>query len=231
MSVEEFMKSPSVDLLLTFKKDDLLAIGKRLELEVARSMRKANLVRLIAEHMVANDVLPEEVMDQLPPPPLEMSQAQLELENTRIMVQAETERAKAQAMAQIEKARIEADALLQKARIDQDIRLKELADKQACDEARRNEFDLPKQVRLVPPFNEAEIDMYFQHFEKVAASLKWPKAMRPMLLQTVLKGKAQEAYAALPVIDCFDYNKVKSAILKAYELVPEAYRQRFSVYR
>jgi len=102
MSVEEFMKSPSVDLLLKFKKDDLLAIGKSLELEVARSMRKANLIRLIAEHMVDNDVLPEEVMDKLPPPPLEMSQAQLELEKTRIMAQAETKRAKTQAMAQIE---------------------------------------------------------------------------------------------------------------------------------
>jgi len=49
-----------------------------------------------------------------------------------------------QARLESEKARIEADALIQKATIDQDIRLKELADKQACDEARRNEFDLPK---------------------------------------------------------------------------------------
>ena len=109
--------------------------------------------------------------------------------------------------------------------------LKNWTDKQACDESSRNEFDLSKQVRLVPPFNEAEIDMYFQHFEKVADSLKWPKAMWPMLLQTVFKGKAQEAYAALPVIDCSDYNKVKSDILKVYELVPEAYSQRFRAYR
>ena len=79
------MKSPSLEQLLKFKKDDLLAIGKRLELEVARSMRKTNLVKLIAEHMVDIDVLSEEVLDHLPSLPLEMSQAQLELEKTCIM--------------------------------------------------------------------------------------------------------------------------------------------------
>ena len=50
------IRSPSIDQLDQFKKDELLDIGKRLELEVARSMRKANSVRLIGEHMVDNDV-------------------------------------------------------------------------------------------------------------------------------------------------------------------------------
>ena len=44
----------------------------------------------------------------------------------------------------------------------------------------------------------------------------------PLLLQSILKGKAKEAYTA----ECVDYNCVKNAILKAYELVPEAYRQK-----
>ena len=35
------------------------------------------------------------------------------------------------------------------------------------------------------------------------------------------------AYSALSVADCRDYETVKSAVLKVYELVPEAYRQRF----
>ncbi|KAL1248722.1 hypothetical protein QQF64_022040, partial [Cirrhinus molitorella] len=38
---------------------------------------------------------------------------------------------------------------------------------------------------------------------------------------------AQEVYSALPLSDCEDYDTVKTAILKAYELVPEAYRQKF----
>ena len=36
-------------------------------------------------------------------------------------------------------------------------------------------FDITKHIRLVPPFQEKEVDKYFLHFEKVAENLKWPK--------------------------------------------------------
>lgn len=52
-----------------------------------------------------------------------------------------------------------------------------------------------------------------------------------MLLQTVLRGKAQKTYASLLIKDCANYEAVKLAILKCYELVPEAYRQRFRGHR
>ena len=51
--------------------------------------------------------------------------------------------------------------------------------------------------------------------------------MRTLMLQSVLTGKAQEVYSALPVEQSKDYTVVKLAILKAYEQVPEAYRQKF----
>lgn len=47
------------------------------------------------------------------------------------------------------------------------------------------------------------------------------------MLQSVLVGRAQEAYMALSGEDCKDYTRVKAAVLKAFELVPEAYRLRF----
>ena len=46
-------------------------------------------------------------------------------------------------------------------------------------------------------------------------------------MQSVLLGKAREVYSALSVDQSSDYDVVKGAILKAYELVPEAYRQQF----
>ena len=82
-------------------------------------------------------------------------------------------------------------------------------------------------MRLVPPFDELEVDKYFQHFEKVAECLKWPTEYWPLMLQSVIKGKAQRAYSALSVDDASSYDVVKQAILTAYELVPEAYRQKF----
>ena len=53
-------------------------------------------------------------------------------------------------------------------------------------------FDPARNIRLVPPFQEKEVDKYFAHFEKVADSLNWPKESWVLLLQSVLVGKAQE---------------------------------------
>ena len=50
-------------------------------------------------------------------------------------------------------------------------------------------FDPARNIRLVPPFQEKEVDKYFAHFEKVADSLNWPKESWVLLLQSVLVGK------------------------------------------
>ena len=55
-------------------------------------------------------------------------------------------------------------------------------------------FDVTKHIRLVPPFQEKEVDKYFLHFEKVAENLKWPKEHWTWLLQSVVIGKAREIY-------------------------------------
>ena len=91
-------------------------------------------------------------------------------------------------------------------------------------------FDPARNIRLVPPFQEKEVDKYFAHFEKVADSLNWPKESWVLLLQSALVGKAQEIYGSLSVEQSSNYEHVKEAILKAYELVPEAYRQKFRNY-
>ena len=88
-------------------------------------------------------------------------------------------------------------------------------------------FDVTKHIRLVPPFQEKEVDKYFLHFEKVAENLNWPKEHWTLLLQSVLIGKAREIYTQLGVEQSHHYETVKELILKGYELVPEAYGQKF----
>ena len=88
-------------------------------------------------------------------------------------------------------------------------------------------FDVARNIKLVPPFNEREVDRYFVHFEHVATSFAWPRSVWPLLLQCVLVGKSQQVYSSLSIEQGSDYSVVKSAILRAYELVPEAYRLRF----
>ena len=51
------------------------------------------------------------------------------------------------------------------------------------------------------------------------------------MLQSVLSGKAAEVYLALSTEQSSDYDFVKREILKAYELVPETYRQKLGLAR
>lgn len=90
-----------------------------------------------------------------------------------------------------------------------------------------NEFDISRQIRLVPTFRETEVDSYFNAFERIAAALRWPREIWPLLLQCKLVGKAQEVCAAMSIEDSLDYDALKASVLRAYELVPEAYRQKF----
>ena len=48
-----------------------------------------------------------------------------------------------------------------------------------------------------------------------------------VLLQSIFVGKAHEIYSALPIEHSARYQVVKDAVLKAYEQVPDAYRQKF----
>ena len=88
-------------------------------------------------------------------------------------------------------------------------------------------FDVSTCLRLVPKFSERDPDTFFLLFERLARNRKWNDSEQTLLLQCVLTGRAQEAYSALSVADSEDYLTVKQAVLKAYELVPEAYRQKF----
>ena len=88
-------------------------------------------------------------------------------------------------------------------------------------------FDVSRHIALVPMFRESEVDTYFSVFERIAATLQWPRNIWTLLLQCKFVGKAQEVCSALSLEQSMDYETVKSSVLRAYELVPEAYRQRF----
>ncbi len=86
-------------------------------------------------------------------------------------------------------------------------------------------------TKLLPRFNEKGLDAFFSLFESIADDWGWNNAERTLLLQSVLEGKAQEVFISLSPVDRRDYKIVKDAVLKAYELVPEAYRRRFRAWR
>ncbi|XP_063605479.1 uncharacterized protein LOC134780598 [Penaeus indicus] len=90
-----------------------------------------------------------------------------------------------------------------------------------------HDFDLSKVIKFVPNFDESDPEEYFGQFEHVATTLKWPRHYWPILVQSSLKGKGRCVYLSLAGSHQSDYDTMKDAILKAYQLSAEFYRNRF----
>ena len=171
-----------------------------------------------------------------------VTQTELQMRELEIQRQIEFEKLRLEQERQMQKERLEMEERerekerqiqieREKLKFDAELRMKELeiqnmtVKRQPLDSG--THFDITKHIRLVPPFQEKEVEKYFLHFEKVAENLKWPKEHWTLLLQSVIIGKAREIYTQLTVQQSSSYDTVKELILKAYELVPEAYRQKF----
>ena len=94
----------------------------------------------------------------------------------------------------------------------------------------KDEVFKPESVlTLVPSFNETEVTEFFVAFERLAKRLEWPEKHWATLIHCRLSGKALRAFNGLDEEDLKSFDIIKSTVLKVYELVPEAYRQRFGI--
>ena len=236
--INEIEETRSLEPLKKLKKENLIKVAAHYGITPAIGATKSHILDLIKEHCVENNII-DEVEEKPIAETAEIVKLKLDFEREERRLAREAEKAAR------EEARELRLAELKEARELRELELKAEADKEAA--AREHElkmaglgihspkdkasaFDPARNIRLVPPFQEKEVDKYFAHFEKVADSLNWPKESWVLLLQSVLVGKAQEIYGSLSVEQSSNYEHVKEAILKAYELVPEAYRQKFRNY-
>ena len=88
-------------------------------------------------------------------------------------------------------------------------------------------FNVNSALKLVLAFDENNVAEFFVAFEKITNKLVWPNPMWTTLLQCRLVGKARKVYVTLKEDLCSNYDSVKEIVMKAYTLVPEAYRQKF----
>ena len=242
-SVTEFLETPTVEEFELLKKDDLISLGLHFKLAVKSSMRKQEIKVIVAKRLIQEEIFssydfPEENVSS------ETKMSQYEFELAKMKLQLEYEQLDKERKERMQREQIEKEERMQREQIEKDERMhREKLDfglqKLKLEKGQENpvpshvksEFDAAKNIRLVPKFQEKSVDKYFPQFEKIAANLKWPREFWPTLLQSVLIGKAAEVYSALSFAESSDYDKVKDAILKAYQLVPEAYRQRFRKYK
>jgi hypothetical protein len=84
-----------------------------------------------------------------------------------------------------------------------------------------------KDIKVKPLDDKDDIDVYLSAFERLAEANKWPETDWATRLAAALTGKAREAFTRMPIGDSGDYDKLKEAILQAYNLTPEAYCLKF----
>jgi len=82
-------------------------------------------------------------------------------------------------------------------------------------------------TKLIPKFNEHDIESFLLSFEKIAQLNGFPEDKYAAVLQAHLTGKALRVFTELSVEECQDYPTLKAALLTAYAVVPEVYRKRF----
>ena len=249
-TIEDFAAAPSEPALDSLTKDQLLKVAEHYKIDIpdkrlketVKSILKANLVdmgvleeTLIAEEEVAKESASQLTFEQ------RVELLKLQAEEKRLHMQMQSEERKMQIQSeekiQFEKLKIEQSKLeLERTKLEL-IREGKLTAGEAGVAGNRSlgsqsqEFDIFGNLRLVPKFNEKDPETFFSMFERVAEVRKWPESARTLMLQCVLTGRAQEAYSCLSAADSQNYDLVKSAVLKAFELVPEAYRKRFRTWR
>jgi hypothetical protein len=81
----------------------------------------------------------------------------------------------------------------------------------------------------LPPFDDEKdnMDSYLHRFERYADNQKWSRDDWALHLSALLKGKALDVYSRLPRDDVFNYDVLKEALLKRYELTKQGFRKKF----
>ncbi|KAJ8027955.1 hypothetical protein HOLleu_30059 [Holothuria leucospilota] len=199
--VEDFVKKGGLTIgdIVVLKVAELKELAAYLELDITPGMKKADMIKIVGECL-------QVVVKQRDSSEVELAKMEME---RRLEIEKEV---------QMEKLRLEHT---------REMKRMELQGNAHSGGTSSSNFDVAKNIRLVPKFNSKDVDAWFVSFEKVANSMKWPERYWPLLLQSVLQDKAQEVYSALSESQSSNYQAVKTAILTAYELVPEAYRQKF----
>ena len=80
------------------------------------------------------------------------------------------------------------------------------------------------------PYFEVEkddMDAYLQRFERYAFAQKWPPDQWAITLSALLKGKALEVYSRIPPEQALEYDVLKKALLKCFEMTEDGFRKRF----
>ncbi|XP_068246894.1 uncharacterized protein [Palaemon carinicauda] len=202
--------------LFTIKKSELLVVSDYLELDFTLSSTNDDIRKGIIAHLVQDGVdvdfkLLEEEIDE----DCEVVKLRLKLDLKKLEFEDEQKQREHElSMKQLENEQQKRDHELELARL-------------TGSQSPISGNEDSRMLKYVPKFDESDVVEFFIAFEKVAANFNWSEDKWAFMAQTAFSGKALKAWASLSLEDSKDYAKVKEAVLRIYEMVPEAYRVKF----
>ena len=219
---KKFLEDVNVEKLDALRRVDYISLAKYFAIPVKAGSRKQRIKNAVIGHMVENEIIGEEALALI----IDIEGDAIALKELELRLK-EADASKEIRLKELELASKEKETET-RLRLEYEVKMKELelSHRSTPDPP----FDVTKNIRLIPKFSEKDVDKFFPHFEKIAINLKWPKEHWSLLLQSVFIGKAREIFSALSLEKSSDYDEVKRVVLKAYELVPEAYRQKFRLW-
>ena len=88
---KKFMHSPSLEVFDSLVKDDLIILGKHLDLEVKKAMKKDQIQEIILKHLVDLKLFDISVLESRFMPDVELRKLELQLELKKLEMQKEQE--------------------------------------------------------------------------------------------------------------------------------------------
>jgi hypothetical protein len=96
-------------------------------------------------------------------------------------------------------------------------------------EKKSGEIEVRTNRPKLPKFDEDKDDMdsYLERFEIFATVQNWKTEEWSISLSALLTGKGLQVFTSMPTKDIKNYNKLKNALLKRYQLTEEGFRRKF----
>ena len=253
--VDEFCQNPSEHLssIVYAKKRDLFSIAARCRLVHSSSAKKDDIRNSVLQYYVDNELVNEQEAKKFM---VVVEKKSSDLEYLKLAIQLEQEKQKSEQEKQkcldleFNKKQIEfeletkavlerkkQEIQLEQVRLEQEARIAlqmeenkrkvaiESKRQEVTIEAQCSSFDLTKSIKLVPKFDEQEVDVFFRNFEDMASHMKWPLEQWVWLVKPKFIGKAATVVGSL--VGELNYGVIKKAILDAYAVTSEGYRQQF----
>ena len=177
------------------------------DIELAKLTQQEELARLKSEHEKYKEI----------------ELARLHFEHEKLKMEQEIEHEKLKMEQEVELTRI--DSQERQAKLDSDAKFAGQLELGKLGVEKAKHARNPK----LPYFEETKdkMDSYLSRFVKYAVANKWDRSIWAAYLSALLKGRALEVYDRLSVADANDYEKLKDALLKNFDMTERRFRKKF----